>query len=385
MSFFLGLRLPGLKVLFFSRQFVSTPWPHVRGTAMAEYILPTALLVAGVLAVSAGLSNNILVGLSKALGGTQASTRLHLKAFGSVAPGEVIATAPSPPSNPPAPLVQMASGAGLSAVPGSNRTGPVVLPSSPYPAASSLATVVETVGASGATNQMSNYLMQLATSLRDQGRLNTAQYSALSNLSNQSFKLGHLQKSLEDYLDQVPQLYPIGPTTDMALWRAQVYTTRHVAIPISATPVSLQELSVFLSNNSRALQLRNAQEFVSLFTTNPEIFRSSIYSFATPVYDAFRSAHQSGALADPLVLNVVYDLFTKIVGTSDLASSYLQDIMGEHPGVISTSYGIAERPPDTLVDRSYRNRVFQNYFHQYDRSSNICTVGSGTVTQLVCQ
>jgi hypothetical protein len=337
------------------------------GHSLVEYMLPSALLVTLIVGTTTGLSDSVLNNLTGGLMGSASSGRLQVMSLGQSIPSTQASSPPSggtasgnPPTTPPPPT--------------STSTFP---PN--YPTPTQLVNIVETAGASGATQLMSNYLVQLATSLKNQGKVTDAQFQTLQELSNAGFEISNLQRAIKDHIDQVTSIDFVNMVNSSPQNRNQYIRERNITY--NGNQYSIEEIAGLFDSDTYQIAGLSMDEVFRQAQSNPTYFsRLAVGSNMAAFYRKLDEAFQNGALADDLTKRIVYDLAYKIAETSDLMAAYFH---GHDYGI--SFYGV-ETPPN--LDIFCFDCQVAIYGHAYRnnnaRSGQICVTGNGTVSDDNC-
>jgi hypothetical protein len=210
-----------------------------------------------------------------------------------------------------------------------------------YP--TNLGSQIITVGANGATNVLSDNLMNTAKQLLASGKIDETQYNNLVALANQGHQIASIEKAVEDSIAHLPPGQKFS--LDMPItWNGQQVTAGELYNRISYFYISDPDLEAKGYLNDKADAGSDIQQLIALYQISLD----------------------SGALSDPAVNSLVTDLSSKIATLGNDFSSAMNAL---NQGQLT---------PDNM------NASVAASFTSHTDSSGICTAGASTDTGIHC-
>jgi hypothetical protein len=322
------------------------PKPHTSlGQSLPEYVLPLALVVVVAVGASTLLQDNLFENIMGSQMGETYSAQnksVHLAPMGTP-------TAPSAGGLTRKVQIKLADGSLL------------ILNDLPV----NIKQSVETVGANGTTELLLANLDSLIRQLRRANQIDETQANRLSNLSNQGHQLAAMQRALEEAVDHAEQ-------TGQSLYGSSLQIGNETVSPYNlATRLGF---SGFQENSTQFQQLD--PELQNFIRTNTAFQNNSENNYLpgselTRFYQELYSAHQSGALKDPLTRNIVDALSNQIIALSSTVENAI-------------AYGF-NSGKGNITPAEMNALMVSQISNQY--AKGICDAGGGTETpssQLRC-
>lgn len=281
-------------ILYANVEFLKGPRRTV-GNALAEYILPLAVIGIVVLITVTVIIQNVQGGIPNLFGTvtpTGSEKNLSLRPLGS---------------NPYAETIQIVMADGTT----------ITLENYPK----DVSKLIETVGADGTTDILVENIRSLAKQLKDKGQITETQYNALEELANNGHNYGMTERLLLDAMARNTTFLTSGFVEDNEILTIR---QRHFALgvhtnalgedglPRSRYLADVLELKPYIESlrgriDSFSLERKSSPEF------HDNAIGDTMYSFLK----AYQKADQSGALANPAIQKVIQSLSKNIVLIGD--------------------------------------------------------------------
>jgi hypothetical protein len=198
------------------------------------------------------------------------------------------------------------------------------------------AQIIETAGASGVTDALASTLKQLATALAASGKITEADSQALIDLANQGSTMAGVIKVLESA--------PTAPDP------------KSVQVTYNSQTYSLYELRELI-NFAGTSQANWIQEGADpTYTTGAEVVKFT---------KLFHQVQSTPAMQNPLIQNLITNLATRIVTTSDEVDNFIYKSSVDGQDFRTNYVGL-------------KNQLVQ------DDSTTICLTGGGSGTGVSC-